>query len=241
MTPSIVAKPLTSIVFPSAAARLEGARARLRLLKPPVLLIAPTRSAADEFAFSLAAEQGATFGITRSSTAELVARLALPALASRGLTPSAPLSDEAVSARVVDDLLKNNALAYFAPVAHMPGFPRALSRTLGELRMAGVDPARLTGDGANQDLAALLASAIDERQRVGAVDYATMLATATGELKAMPGLLADTHVVLLDTAVTSQAEAAFFAAVIASARSVIATIPGGDAQTLAALRAPNAP
>ena len=68
----------------------------------------------------------------------------------------------------------------------MPGFPRALSRTLGELRMAAVDPAQLTGHAANDDLAALLARAIEERQRVGAVDYATMLATATAELQANP-------------------------------------------------------
>lgn len=230
--------PLTAIVFPSAAARLDAARERLRDLEPPLLLIAPTRSAADEFAFSIAAERGATFGITRSSIAELVARLALPALARKGLTPSAPLSDEAVSARVADDLRKKDALDYFAPVAHMPGFPRALSRTLGELRMAAVDPARLTGHAANADLSALLAKAIEERQRVGAVDYATMLATATAELKANPQLLADKRVVLLDVAIGSPSEAAFLAAVIASARSAMATIPSGDAQTLAALGSP---
>jgi ATP-dependent helicase/nuclease subunit B len=181
-----VTTPFTSIVFPSAAARLDAARTRLQDLQPPVLIVAPTRAAADEFAFSIAATKGATFGITRMSTAELVARLALPALARKGLTPSAPLSDEAVSARVADDLLKKEALAYFAPVAHMPGFPRALSRTLGELRMAGLDPARLTGHGANADLSALLDRAIEERQRVGAVDYATMLTTATAELRSKP-------------------------------------------------------
>ena len=76
-------------------------------LDPPILVIGATRAAADEFALSIAAEKGATFGITRSSVAELVAQLALPALARKGLTPSAPLSDEAVSARVTDDLLKN--------------------------------------------------------------------------------------------------------------------------------------
>src|SRR5262249_640293 len=115
-----------SFVFPSAAARLDAARARLIQIEPPILLIAPTRAAADEFAFSLASQRGATFGITRASVAELVARVALPALARQGLTPTASLSDEAVAARVADELLKNHALAYFAPVAHMPGFPRAL-------------------------------------------------------------------------------------------------------------------
>ena len=128
-------------------------------LEPPILVIGASRSAADEFALSIAAEKGATFGITRSSVAELVARLALPALAKRGLTPTAPLSDEAVAARVADDLLKKNSLEYFAPVAGMPGFPRALSRTLSELRMAGLGPDRLSGHAANNDLAGLLESA----------------------------------------------------------------------------------
>ena len=94
-----------------------------------------------------------------------MARLALPALARQGLTPSAPLSDEAVAARVTDDLLKKEQLEYFAPVADMPGFPRALSRTLSELRMAGLDPDRLTGHAANDDLSALLERAIDEREQ----------------------------------------------------------------------------
>ena len=223
---------LTAIVFPSGAARLDAARARLRDCKPPILLVATTRAAADEFAFSIAAETGATFGITRSSLAELVARLALPALAKQGLTPSAPLSDEAVSARVADHLLKQDALTYFAPVAHMPGFPRALSRTLGELRMAGLDPARLTGHDANDDLSALLARAIEERRRVGAVDYATMLATATAAVLANPQLLADKTVVLLDVGINSQAEAAFAKAIIGAAQAVIVTAASGDRRTL---------
>ena len=63
--------------------------------EPPVLIIGASRAAADEFALSIAAEKGATFGITRSSVAELVSRLALPALARQGQTPTAPLSDEA--------------------------------------------------------------------------------------------------------------------------------------------------
>ena len=229
---SPLAKPLAYIVLPSAAARLDAAREHLRSIAPPILIVGATRAAADEFAFSIASEQGATFGITRASLAELVARLALPALAKQGLTPSAPLSDEAVSARVADDLLKKDGLGYFAPVAHMPGFPRALSRTLGELRMAGIAPAQLTGHDANADLSALLEHAIDERERVGAVDYATMLATAARELKANPQSLEKHTVLLLDIAISSNAEKIFIDAVIAAAHRVIATIPSGDAETL---------
>ena len=67
-------KTLTSIVLPSAASRLADARARLVAIEPPLVIVAATRAAADEFAFSIAEAKGATFGITRSSVAELVAK-----------------------------------------------------------------------------------------------------------------------------------------------------------------------
>jgi CRISPR/Cas system-associated exonuclease Cas4 (RecB family) len=241
----LVTKIPASIVLPSAASRLAEARRRITAIEPPLVIVSATRSAADEFAFSIAEAKGATFGVTRSSVAELVAKLAVPALARKGLAPSAPLSNEAVSARVTDDLVKKQKLAYFAPVAGMPGFPRALSRTLGELRMAALDPSRLTGHDANDDLGALLARAILERERAGAVDYATMLATATEELRSGRHELADKTVLLLDVAIGSRAEAEFFTALVATAKSVIATVPSGDAGTLEHLGiapyAPNAP
>ncbi|MFM8532801.1 MAG: hypothetical protein ACKOEC_04335, partial [Acidimicrobiia bacterium] len=236
---------LTPIVLPSANGRLDAARALVRQARPPVLVIGATRAAADECAFALAAESGATFGVTRSSVAELVARMAVPALARQGLTPSAPLSDEAVSARVADAALHNSELAYFAPVADMPGFPRALSRTLGELRMAGLTADRIGGHAANEDLSALYARATEERVKAGAVDYATMLATATEELKTNPGAVADTTVVLLDVSISSQADEALITAVIGAAKAVIYTIPEGDVRTRALLShtspAPNSP
>ncbi len=223
---------MTPIVSPSSATRLAQVRASLEVVTPPILIVGASRGAADEFALALAAERGATFGITRVGLTELVAKLAVPALARRGLTPSAPLSDEAVAARVADDLLKGKQLEYFAPVAHMPGFPRALSRTLGELRMAGLDPGRLTGHPANDDLALLLERAIEERGKAGAIDYATMLETATAELAAHRELLADKTVVLLDVAIHSQAEATFVRAVIGAAKTVVVTAPSGDRRTL---------
>ena len=115
-----MATTLTAIVLPSAEARLAALRARMTDLEPPIIVIGPTRSAADEFALGLALDRGATFGMTRVSVAELVARTALPVLARQGLTPTAPLSDEAVAARVADALLKQDDLDYFSPVADMP-------------------------------------------------------------------------------------------------------------------------
>src|SRR5688572_21650147 len=228
-------KKLTSFVSAASASRLSAARAQVLAIDPPILIIGASRAAADEFALSLAAEKGATFGITRSSVAELVSRLALPALAKQGLTPSVPLSDEAVAARVADDLANQEALEYFTPVARMPGFPRALSRTLSELRMADVTPDSLSGHTANGDLRSLLERANQERDKAGAVDYATLLHTATAQLRSRSELLSDKTVVLLDIAVTSRAEEAFARALIEAAASVIVTIPSGDLRTLEAL------
>ena len=224
-------KPVIPIVSPSSTVRQAAAKARLVGVEPPLLIVAASRGAADEFALALAADRGATFGVTRMGLTELVAKLAVPALAKRGLTPSAPLSDEAVAARVADDLLARDQLEYFTPVGMMPGFPRALSRTLSELRMAGVEPDRLTGHPGNDDLSELLESAIDEREKAGAVDYATMLETAAAELTAHPEFLATTTVVLLDVAINSKAEAVFVRAVIAAALTVIVTLPTGDRRT----------
>jgi superfamily I DNA/RNA helicase len=228
-------KPIAAFVSAAAGARLADARRLVLAVEPPVLIVGASRAAADEFALAIAADKGATFGVTRASVAELVSKLALPALSKQGLTPTAPLSDEAVAARVADDLANRQALQYFTPVARMPGFPRALSRTIGELRMAGVAPSRLTGHAANDDLRALLERAIEERQRAGAVDYAALLHTATAELLAHPQLLADKTVVLLDIAIGSKAEGAFIDAVITAAAAAIVTVPAGDAPTAASL------
>ena len=235
----------TLFIGSSAAIRHEAAREGLRQVEPPILVLASTRAAADEFALSLAARAGATFGIARASVSELVVKLALPALAKQGLSPTAPLSNEAVAARVADDLLSGGELAYFAPVAAMPGFPRALSRTLSELRLARVSPEQLGGHRANADLAALLAKAIDEREKAGAVDYAMMLETAIATLRSDPSRLADRTLLLLDIGVGSKAEEDFIRAVIEAAKSVLITAPPADARTLAAMgiapAAPDAP
>ncbi len=227
--------PVRSIVSPSSATRREAALDLARAARPPLLIVAASRAAADEFALALAARQGASFGVSRAGFTELIAKLAIPALARRGLTPSPPLSDEAVAARVADELLKGEALDYFAPVAGMPGFPRALSRTLADLRMAGIPPRDLDGHPASVDLGALLERALEERRRVGAVDYATMLEAATGEVTESPQAFSDRAIVLLDVAITSPAEAAFVSALVAAAGTVVATFPSGDTRTLTAM------
>jgi len=97
-----------------------------------------TRAAADELAFRI----GAAAGVHRLTVLQLAADLARPAMADRQLAPLSGLGVEALAARVIHAAREAGELSYFRPVAALPGFARALARTLGELRLAGSQPMR---------------------------------------------------------------------------------------------------
>ena len=113
--------------------------------RPDALVLAPTRAAADEFARAVCSS--GLLGLHRSTLGQLAAELAAPAIAERRLAPVSQLGMEAVAARVVDRLRRAGKLAYFAPVAEMPGFARSLAATIAELRAEGVRPTDLSAAG----------------------------------------------------------------------------------------------
>ena len=127
-------------VSPSSAERLSASRDVVRGCAPGarVLIVGASRGAADDLAREVAVTVPATFGIQRLSLTQLAARTALVALAADGDAPSTWLGAEAVATRAVFDATRDGSLHYFAPVAATPGFPRALARTLQELRLAGL-------------------------------------------------------------------------------------------------------
>src|SRR3954469_12669651 len=129
----------------SAQLRLQEARAFVErhAADGDVLLVGASRGSVDDLARSIAARKGATIGIHRFSLTQLAARLAAPVLAAQGLAPVTALASEAVAARAGFEAQRDSALRYFAPVAKTPGFPRALARTLQELRLAHVTDDRL--------------------------------------------------------------------------------------------------
>jgi len=211
-----------------------------------VLLVGASRGAVDDLARSIASDAGATLGLHRFSVTQLAARLAAPSLAGQGLAPSTALGSEAVAARAVFEAARENGLAYFAPVAKSPGFPRALTRTIQEVRLAGLGAlaiGRLPLGG--RDLSTLLERFDEQFTAASATDRATLFATATAvlaELKlrptGMPGAAGTTStpaLVLLDVPFESAVEGAFLHAVIASAPGALITVPFGDVQTLDAL------
>ncbi|MGH9658808.1 MAG: hypothetical protein ACRD96_09705, partial [Bryobacteraceae bacterium] len=148
----------------AAETRLAAAREFLLAQESEVVVLAPTRPAADDFVRAAAAGGRGLFGVYRMTPGMLAAEMATPALAERGLAPVGRLGLEALAARGVHDC---PSLAYFQPVAEMRGFARALASTLDELRLEGVRPEDLDASGdAGRDLARLLVayeSALEER------------------------------------------------------------------------------
>ena len=237
MTP---APPAHVRLVESASAELRLAEARRfvreRNARGDVLLVGASRGAVDDLARSIAVESGATIGLHRFSTAQLAARLAAPVLASRALAPSPYLASEAVAARAAFDATEDQALDYFLPVVHTPGFPRALARTLQELRLADVPASALGGlPLGGGDLAALVERFDRQFAAASATDRATLLATATGAIAAGGGLLFPgglPPLLLLDVPIDSKREFEFVRALIEASPDVLVSVPFGDMQAL---------
>src|SRR6185503_12672626 len=146
---SVGSTPMIRLIESSSAQlRLQEARAfvETHAARGDVWLVGASRGSVDDLARAIAASSGATIGLHRFSLTQLAARLAAPILAAQGLAPVTYLGSEAVAARATFDAQRDAALAYFAPVAKTPGFPRALARTLQELRMATVNADRIRSD-----------------------------------------------------------------------------------------------
>jgi ATP-dependent helicase/nuclease subunit B len=217
----------------SAAARLDAAAAFLRRFRPdqPVTIVAATRGAADDLARRLAMERGATIGLSRFSLTQLAARVAATRLAGAGIAPSTGLGAEAVATRVAFDAARAGTLSYFHDVAETPGFPRALARTLAEVRLTAV-PSSVLGEAgaAGRDLARLLDSADAEFAQAATADRARLFAAAADGVRGQSFLRAP--LLLLDLAVDTRAEETFVAALTASATETLATVALHDAAAL---------
>jgi hypothetical protein len=126
---------------------LERAAAFLRehVAHAEVIVAAPTREAADDFVRGVA--ETALIGIHRTTVDQLAAAIAQRELCSREYAPLTRLAHEATAARAIQQA----SLTYFAPVKDFPGFPRALARTLRDLRLGRIAPRDL-----DPDLASLL-------------------------------------------------------------------------------------
>ena len=230
-------------VVESSATELRLAEARVfvrdRAVQGDVAIVGASRGAADDLARSIARATGATIGIHRFSLTQLAARLAAPIVAAEGRAPATALGSEAVAARAAFDTSRDQGLSYFAPVARTPGFPRALSRTLQELRLAEVDADALASlPFGGKDLAALLTRFEEQFAAASSTDRATLFHVATEVAVRTPekGLTAFDALVLLDVPLDSRVEFEFVRALIAASAEVLITVPFGDLKALARLK-----
>lgn len=210
---------------PSAESRLARATAWLASrTEAHVTVAGATLEVAAEVARRVVSSGGrpAVFGWQRTTLGVLAVALARPILAARGLAPASGLALEAVSARVVHE--HRGSLGRLAPIESFPGLPRAIARTLGELRLAG-SPAV-----ADEDLTRL-AKAFDEGlARAGLADRAAILGAATEAAKAMKeGELG--ALLLADVPLRTVAERELVAALASKATATLATVPRGDERT----------
>jgi CRISPR/Cas system-associated exonuclease Cas4 (RecB family) len=233
---------VTRAVLVSAAAdrRLERAAAWLEDLRrdEEVVVLGASLEAAAEITRLVALRRGATFGWQRATLGRAAAALAGPALAARGLAPVGALPLEALTARVVDGLHREGALGRFAEVARFPGLPRALARTLADLRLAGVAPDAL-GE-AGEELARIHRAYEDELARAGLADRALVLRLAAEAAAGPPGgspgaSLIGRPLLLLDVPLAAALERDLVAALAARAPAVLAIAPAGDDRTIARL------
>ena len=215
-----------------------AARIFLQQLPPAAeaLVIGATRGAADDFVRTIARDTGATFGLTRFSLTELAARSATAGAGAGRRAPATHAGAEAVAARAVFDSIAAGELTYFTPVASMPGFSKALARTVHELRLAGVNAAQLSGrDAATADIGQLLAR-IEEQFGLAAVDdRAALFQLATAAVASGHVRWAELPIVLLDVPLDAAIERDFIAALIARTPAMFATVPDGDDVPSAAL------
>ncbi|PYR31799.1 MAG: hypothetical protein DMF92_04220 [Acidobacteria bacterium] len=229
---------LRVVTSTSAAARLGAAQHFLssRPSAAEAVIVGASRGAADDLARAVAKRAKATFGLTRFSLTELAARVAAGRLTGARRAPGTQAGAEAIATRAVFDAVTAGDLAYFAPVASLPGFPKALARTLHELRLAGITPDRLAvSDAAAADVGRLLAR-VDQQLDCAAVDdRAALFRLAADACRAGEVRWADLPIVLLDVPLESRVEREFVAALAARSPAILATVPDGDQSALDAL------
>jgi RecB family exonuclease len=227
---------MTTTVVTSVASlsRIDRARAWLetRDAAEEVLILGASLGAANELARSLAKARGAAFGWHRLTLAQLAANIASPVLTERGLASISQIGAEATVARLLHRLRIEQQLGRFQPIAHTPGFPRAITAVLTELRLARLSSEALAT--ATPDLSLLLATYEAELAELALADRPQILALAaeglpTHRLSGLPLLM-------LDVPIASEAELAFLRALATRAPEILATVPAADKLTLTKIR-----
>jgi ATP-dependent helicase/nuclease subunit B len=204
-------------------ARLLFEARKFAIRFPEMLAILPVRSRGEGMAL-LGDRLG---GVHYLTLAQLASELARGELARRGLSPLSSLGMEAIAAQIVHAAHKTNELKYFSPVARFPGFGRALSKTLRELRLSRTKPDSVAHTGQpGEDLALLLGRFETELENRKLADLATIMSLAAEGLKGHR--LAGLPVLFLDAPLDSQSHRDLFRAVVTQAPEALVAITSPD-------------
>jgi ATP-dependent helicase/nuclease subunit B len=217
----------------SAHARITAAAEFVRCFPPAteLLIIGTGRDAVDDFVRELR-PWPATFGLHRFSLTQLATRLARNRLAMRGIVPGTAVGAQAVAVRATYEARAQQRLRYFGPVASFPGFARAATETLAELRAAGIAVHALERLGeSGPDNATLLESFEQQMTEASVADRTVLLRTALEEIQSGTDLVRH-PLVFLDVPIHSPVEREFVTTLAAASQQVLVTCPAADLRTL---------
>jgi ATP-dependent helicase/nuclease subunit B len=222
----------------SAADRVAAATEFVHSFPPAteLVLIGASRDAMDDFVRSFAASVPATFGLHRFSLTQFAARLATARLAGSGIAPNSAVGAEALAARTAYEALTRGDLKYFEPIATFPGFARAVSTTILDLRTASVPSEKLKNvEDPGHDNAVLLEDFFQQLRETSLADRAALFQAALEEVRG--GTEFAKHPLLfLDVPVHSRLERAFLVGLAALSGELLLTCPAGDLRTLENLK-----
>lgn len=228
--------------FESSSAEARIARVRQFLAEcgraADVVVVGPRKDALADLIRAAAEEERAVFGWQRVTFARLAGTLAAPALASRGLVPIGALGTEALCARLVhrakNDPRGGEQLERLAPIADFPGLPKALARTIEEVRLARIDAASLGDSSEVKDLARLTGPFVALLDEAKLADRAAVIEAAVARAQdPTPHALLDRPTIFFDVAIGSELEAELLAAIASRAKDAIMTLARGDDATRA--------
>ncbi|MGH7897499.1 MAG: PD-(D/E)XK nuclease family protein [Candidatus Binatia bacterium] len=227
-----------SLTTPAAHERIDAARNWLdtRSASEQLLVVAATKEAASELvrAHALRSPAAATFGWYRATLERVAAELAADVLAEKNLVPVTAFAAVGVVTRVVQRLRASGELGRYEPIAHTPGFPRAVAATLDELRRGGLEPEALRAIA--PELAILMARYAGALRDAGLVDRAAVFRLAVERVRSgADHAWLGVPTLFLDVEISSRAEAELVAAITERAPEALATVPSGDERTAARL------
>jgi RecB family exonuclease len=202
-----------------------------------ILVVAATRTAADELIRRCCRESRVVFGVHRFTLPQLAFLLASERLAQEGRSFLTGVAMDAIAARAVQTCRTGSGLSWFEPVALTPGFFHALAATLNELRLNNVGPDAIRAAGpSGKDLASLLELFTAHLQETEAADLASAYRTAAAVI-AEPGFrFAGRPLLLLDLLPSSALEQETIENLSRAASTVLATVHTRDASSVAVLQ-----